>query len=72
MSEVRQCRGTSVVVTEDHAHRVIDRGSDPLKLGRWSWVLIQGKGTMKLRVVSGCRPCDAKNDEGSVMHQHFR
>jgi hypothetical protein len=44
--------GTATVICENWTSRVIDRGEDPLGLGRWTFVTLRGKGSKKLTVVT--------------------
>ena len=49
-TEANQQGGTAITVTETIAHRVIKRDQDESGLGRWSWVLIQGKHKTLVRI----------------------
>ena len=37
--------GTATVICDNWTSRVIDRGEDPLGLGRWTFVTLRGKGS---------------------------
>ena len=67
-----QYGGTGVMATERMTCKVIKKGKDTTGLGRWVWVLIEGKERKKLRIVSAYRPSETNNGEKSVMQQHFR
>ena len=43
------------------ANKVIKKGQDCTGLGRWSWILIEGKENKKLRIVSAYRPSETNN-----------
>jgi hypothetical protein len=46
-------------------------GHDPSGLGRWSWILLEGKQGMQTRVISGYRPVIDRSDRpSSVFSQH--
>ena len=50
--EQRYVRGGEVIIWKDEvAHRSCKKGSDPSKLGRWTWTVLEGKGGVKTRVV---------------------
>ena len=44
--------GTATITQGDLALQIMETGYDPLRLGRWSWILIRGKNNIKLRIVS--------------------
>ena len=48
------------------------KGSDPTKLGRWTWVRIEGKAGESTVFVSAYRPCESTNDTDTVWNQHVR
>ena len=70
-TDTAQHGGTAITITEAIAHHVIKRGSDKSGLGRWSWVLIQGKHKTLVRIVSAYRPYNS-DEANSVMMQHYR
>ena len=39
--------GTGITVTKDYKVRKVRHGVDPTGLGRWTWMLIKGKGNRK-------------------------
>lgn len=49
--------GTITQAINKAAHRVIETGRDKSNLGRWSWIKLQGKNNIKLRVITAYRPC---------------
>jgi hypothetical protein len=52
--------GTAVLVRNKWAMRVLSRGAD--KLGRWSWIILSGKGTAKVAFISAYRVCDGASE----------
>jgi ribonuclease HI len=49
--------GTVTMVVNRWTSRVVDKGSDPFGLGRWTYITLRGKGDKKLTVVTGYRVC---------------
>ena len=47
---IQQSGGTLMVCTNQLCHRVICSGKDPM--GRWSWIMLRGKGEMKLGILT--------------------
>jgi hypothetical protein len=69
-----QVGGVSLWSTGKAAHRVMETGSDPRKLGRWAWTRYRGKQGVSLRFVTAYRPVLNKNGVGSAWNQqkaHF-
>ena len=68
-----QYGGTSVMAFEEVAHRVKATGGDTSGLGRWIWILHEGKNNHKTRVISVYVPCKTSDDKKqSVYNQHKR
>ena len=55
----RQYGGVIAMAVDDVAHRVKEQGQDPTGLGRWAWLLLEGKQNHQLRVISVYRPVDS-------------
>jgi hypothetical protein len=68
---VLQTGGVGIVATEEVSYRAIKRGIDPTGLGRWAWVLLEGKQHCRTRVITVYRPCNSKGP-GTVNQQHQR
>ena len=51
--------GTALLAVDKIAHRHVESGGDPRKLGRWSWMRFKGSGNIHTRVVSAYVPCSA-------------
>lgn len=63
--------GTACFLHENTMLRKIDQGEDPTGLGRWIWVLLQGKQGIRVRVISAYRPVkDTSAKITSVFSQH--
>ena len=68
-----QYGGTAVMSFDEAAHRVKKTGSDPTGLGRWSWMLFEGKNNYTTRIISAYVPCKTMNDKHqTVYNQHKR
>jgi hypothetical protein len=70
-TSVHQPGGVGVISTDDVTHRVIQRGHDPTELGRWSWILLEGKQHHRTRIITAYRPCKSSGP-GTVNQQHQR
>ena len=44
------------------------KGEDKTGLGRWVWLLVEGRENKKVRIV---RPSQTNNKENPVMQQHY-
>jgi len=53
---VWQFGGTALFSFDKAAHRIIERGQDPARLGRWCWSRFRGKSQHTLRVVTAYHP----------------
>ena len=63
--------GTGYITNKETSHKIQKFGEDGSGLGRWVWATIDGKGTHKSCLISGCRPCEDKTDRpGTVCTQH--
>ena len=49
--------GTATMWDGNWSSRIIDNGQDPHKLGRWSYITINGRGTSKLCIITLYRCC---------------
>ena len=67
-----QYGGTGVTLTADMKSRMVSKGSDPTKLGRWTWVRIEGKAGESTVFVSAYRPCKNTTGMDTVWNQHVR
>lgn len=56
--------GTCTMVLGSWTNRMIDRGSDPSGLGRWSWVTLRGKSSIKITFITCYRVCDQRSYAG--------
>ena len=53
---IHQYGGVALCTIGQMATRVIDKGKDNRRLGRWAWTRYQGRGELQLRVVVVYRP----------------
>jgi len=53
-SEV-QPGGTMTLVTNDWTSRIVERGTDPFGLGRWTYFSLRDKGKIKIMIVTAYR-----------------
>ena len=68
-----QYGGTAVMAYNEAAHRVKATGSDETGLGRWSWILFEGKHNDTTRIISAYVPCKISADcFQTVSNQHKR
>ena len=71
-----QYGGTGITLTVDMKTRMTERssgnGSDPIKLGRWTWFCIGGKDNIATTFVSAYCPCKNVNGLNTVWNQQAR
>jgi hypothetical protein len=67
-----QVGGCGITVLEEYASMKVGHGTDSTGLGRYCWVLLQGRQDTKVRLVTAYRPVENKRDAGSVWNQHVR
>ena len=71
--ETFQYGGTAVMAFDQAAHRVKSTGADSTGLGRWSWILFEGKQKYTTRIISAYVPCKSSCDRRqTVYNQHKR
>ena len=69
---VSQYGGTAICAFNEIAARANPRtGNDETGLGRWSWMLFEGRHQHKTRIISAYNPCRSKGNE-TVYMQHSR
>ena len=71
-TELRQIGGTAIVAMQETKTRVLNKGEDPHRLGRWAWMLIQGRHGHHTRMVSAYRPNKSLTTAGTVYRQQLR
>jgi hypothetical protein len=49
--------GTTSIVTNNCTSRILDRGTDPFSLGRWSYVTLRGAKKKKVILITEYREC---------------
>ena len=68
-----QYGGTAVMAVNEAAHRVKATGGDPTGLGRWSWILFEGKQRHLVRIISAYVPCKTSGKHRQTVYsQHSR
>jgi hypothetical protein len=70
-STSHQWGGTALFSLDKAAHRVIGKGRDDTKLGRWCWTLYRGRNNHILRIFTGYCP-NPPSGPLSVYAQHRR
>jgi len=63
-----QYDGIVVMALEEEAHRVKSTGTDPTGLGRWSWILFEGKQKCMTRIILAYVPCKSACDRRQTVH----
>ena len=64
-----QPRGVASFITNKLAYKIIGKGVDPTRLGRWCWTKYQGKGGKVLRVITAYRQCQIGGIKSTVVQQ---
>jgi len=67
---VYQPGGISIVAVNKYSHNALQSGSDPLGLGRWSWVKLCGFHAHHMQLVSMYHPCKSSGPL-STYQQHL-
>ena len=68
-----QYSGTTVISLNKTANQVKTTGSDPIALGRLSWIFFKGKNNNFTRIISAYVPCKGtQNRHQIVYNQHKR
>ena len=71
-SHLYQPGGTILTTINQYAHRVQASGVDDSKLGRWTWVSLQGKHDINTTIFSVYCPCKSTQSENTTYSQHLR
>jgi hypothetical protein len=58
--------GTVTLVTDNWTSRIIERGTDPFGLGRWSFFTLRGSQHRKITIVTGYRVCNSSPSTAGV------
>jgi hypothetical protein len=67
--------GTLQILTDYWVSRLKDKGMDPYGLGRWSYMILNGRGNKSIAIITAYRPCsDTPSSAGNktVYMQQFR
>lgn len=65
---VRQFGGTATIAVNECANRVTCSGADETGLGRWSWLLIEGKHDIKVRIITAYNPCKTSSTRPATVY----
>ena len=65
-----QAGGTFMITLGSAQPRIIQKEVDSSRLGRWTWMRIQGRQGQATTVISAYRPCKNKQYRGTVHEQH--
>ena len=60
------------MATNEALPRVCAKGHDPERLGRWTWLRLQGKNNIYTRIVSAYQPVKNTSEIGSTYQQQLR
>jgi hypothetical protein len=63
---------TATIVTDRWTSRVVTSGSDPLGLGRWSFIVLRGKQDTNICIVTAYRVCNDKYTGPKTAYQQQR
>ena len=66
-----QYGGVASILRNKASHKVFKSGRDKSGMGRWCWTLMQGKGGIRTRFITGYRPCKG-GTPGSVYNQQAK
>lgn len=61
--------GTAIMSFEQTSDRIIGKGEDLRKLGRWTWIRTRGKNGITSRIVSAYRPVMSKGPTSTYVQQ---
>ena len=69
----RQFGGTATIAINECSSRVTSTGADETGLGRWSWLLLEGRNDVKVRIVTAYNPCKTSPKRPATVYaQHKR
>jgi len=63
--------GTLTAICDNWVSRVLHKGGDPYGLGRWSYVTLRGKGSIKITVITAYNATPSPGDS-TYHHQQLR
>ena len=64
-----KCGDTAIMDTEKVSCRAIETGQEFRNLGRWSWMLLQGKNNMRTRIITAHRTTESSSVGGAHSQQ---
>ena len=68
----KQIGGTGIVARLAAHPRVVDKGEDTHRLGRWTWMKIEGRHQHFTKVLTAYRPHKNTSSLGTVYNQQLR
>ena len=68
----RNYGGTITMAVGEVADQVALTGEDDTGLGRWTWLLIEGKKGKRTRIVTGYQPCKSREGQLLTVYQQHR
>ena len=71
-TSTKQMGGMGIIARLEARPRVQAKGQDPHKLGRWTWMLMEGRHGTMVRVMEAYRPVKSMVTQGTVYNQQLR
>lgn len=69
----RQFGGTATIAINECSSRVTSTGADETGLGRWSWLFLEGRNNVKVRIITAYNPCKTSPKRPATVYaQHER
>jgi len=62
--------GTATVICDNWTSMLIERGEDPLGVGRWSYIMLHGKGAAKITIVMAYNATQSYGDTTNFQQQY--
>jgi len=72
---LHQPGGTLQIITSDWTSRILEKGTDPFGLGRWSYAIMRGAGNKRIAMITAYRVCTQSINtigETTATAQQFR
>ena len=67
--------GTATIVCGNWTARIMSKGEDPTGMGRWSYMILRGKGTRKIAIITAYNVCSthtAHRGDSTAYQQQYR
>jgi hypothetical protein len=62
--------GTATVVCDNWLSRIIQKGEDPMRLGRWTYMTLKGKGPGLITIITGYNTSPSQGETTFFQQQH--